>query len=194
MHKEIEGKIIISKTLILLVIFIDIVILSIWTYICLSSDKGVILFVENFPTLLGSIVALSATIFGVTTVKSGLFNNGKGGTPYYPKKNKQKDIDKIILSFLIREDVKKIDYDIIRNKVNHLLSNKIHTENESSYWENVYLLQQNSEEFKLIWNDYNYYSEKVKKSKNDIEYISRLEKYIYYCVYFENNKNSKVVL
>ena len=53
---------------------------------------------------------------------------------------------------------------------------------ESEYFNEVYKLQEKDEDFRKVWNDYNFLAAKEIKNKEERGYFEKLKRYVYFKV------------
>lgn len=119
-------------------------------------------------TVCAGISNIAIILFGYKIYKH---NNHSKGSKYYPSKF-DKQTNKIISNTSLKTDLGEI-YDVIQNllRSNH-------------YFEIAEKLQFTDPDFKILWNDYNFYSacKQTKKNKNRRDLI---EKYVFQKIYDE---------
>ena len=53
---------------------------------------------------------------------------------------------------------------------------------DSEYFNEVYKLQEKDEDFRKVWNDYNFLAAKEIKNKEERRYFEKLKRYVYFKV------------
>lgn len=172
----------VSRKTIIVVFIVDVALLILWA---LSFLKGrcldwKVLFRE-LPPILRDLATLTAAFFGIVAAQRGFFN--RGGTPYYTWKYGERKLKKILDGL-----TEKTPYAIIADTVHAMLG---HDDNSQAneYFKYVFRLQKTDIDFVKVWRDYNYYDAIVEKTDKDLNYMNRLERYIYTKVYQEKIKS-----
>lgn len=176
-----EQVIAISKLIIISILILGLPFI-LWTIGFIFKDKPNILFkiFLRLPEYFNNMSILYATLLGMTIVRNGAFQKG---TKYYPTKYGKWKLAKIIenccnLSEMDKKNLFK-QFDII---------NKPQDDYNNKYFQLVNDLQKQNADFKMVWNDFNYYSSINKPSKSQIEYMNKIRIYIYKTVIDEHNK------
>jgi len=163
---------------VVIVLLIDVALIYIWWKLVFSySSDPYPIILNGIPSMLGSLVAFSAIVFGINVVNKGILN--RGGTVFYTKKYGYKELNSILSDY-----DNYSDYENVKKTIKELIIRRSPIEFDSPYFDCVYELQgKDDENFKKVWNDYNYYFNKKPMLKSEERYLKRLEKYVFIKVY-----------
>ena len=167
-----SNKIIISKCQ--LNIYILFVVGLIFIYLLLKKtnfwESSTLL---DLITIFAGVSNIAVIFFGYSI--AGKLNTRKEGSNYYPYKY-DKETNNII------KNISLVNVNQLYNLIQNLLNNDI-------YFKTVYRLQFSDPDFKILWNDYNFYDscKQTKKHKNRRDLI---EKYVFQKIYDDYMKNN----
>lgn len=161
----------------LITIIMDVIIFALWWFRFENAEDSELL--KEIPSMIGSLVALSALILGTTVVRSSTFLSKNKGTKFYPKKYGEKKLNSILSEL---EKNYPEDFTEITMVVKELQYNQ-HRIETNEYFYYVFILQESDWNFLKVWNDFNYYAPQRSELGKRAKYYLRLEKYIYKRVY-----------
>lgn len=164
-----SNKIIITKYQ--FIIYLSVIVIISFIYVTFNKN------IKDISSLLLGIVSICAGISNIAFFIFGykIVANYKKGSKYYPYKY-DSETNKII------KDISLSDLNQLYNVIQNLLNNNI-------YFTTVYRLQFSDPDFKILWNDYNFYDscKQTKKHKNRRDLI---EKYVFQKIYDDYMKNN----
>lgn len=177
---DISPKVI-SQEFFIFYLFCVIATIALYIFFCIYSEPTI-----SKPEIVkeSTILFLNITTgFGVFAgVK--IYDSKKSSNEYY-KFPYGSEIDK-----LVQDNISK-DYDT--NRISDFIWNTINT-SKDKYWKAVFRLQAESDVFRKIWNDYNYYTNCKNVglfSRTDTERLKKSEKAVFSMVYKKLNPNEK---
>ena len=148
---------------------------GLWTfgYFRSCSRNNINTYFKDLPEFINNISTFFATLMGLEIARSGIFN--KGGTFWYPKKYGYWKLRKIFKNYnFVKSNKEYIELNDYINRINPS-DNSFN----SQYFNCVYVLQEISYDFRVVWNDYNYYSSIKKPSKHVHKLLNKIKQYIY---------------
>lgn len=174
-------KKVVTLTMILTVCVIDIIISIVWGFgiwdYSHSWIKNILTILGGIPGLLSNVSTFSAAIFGIIAAWNGAFN--KGGTKYYTYKYGYRKLKKIVDKYNTYANYDKV----VDTIINILLVTKASNSPKTVYYNCVDRLLILDEDFKKVWNDFNYYHDAIKISASVQKYYDKLEKCVFIKVY-----------
>jgi len=162
-------------TLILMILIGFIIPLVLWTfgYFRSCNQNNINTYFNDLPEFIGNISTFFATLIGLEIIRSGVFT--KGGTFWYPKKYGYWKLRKIFKGYNFVESNK--EYKELKDYIDKI--NQPNNDFNNQYFKCVYALQETSYNFKIVWNDFNYYNSIKKPSKSVHNLLNKIRQYIY---------------
>ena len=148
--------------------------LGLWTvgYFNICTANNIYSYFKDLPDFIEKISPFLAALFGLEVVISGVFTKG---TPWYPKKHGKRKLKNILSKYKFIKS--PYEYAELKDFIDMLNQPKDDFNNQ--YYQCVYILQETSTDFKMVWNDFNFYNSIIAPSKEEINYLNQVRQYIY---------------
>lgn len=181
-----------TRNIIIITLLAFVLPFSLWSvgYFKTSVDSNIFTYFKKLPGIIGNLSTLYAAVLGIEVVKSGVFSK------WYPKSYGERKLNKILKD---HKPLSTEKYVLLENYIHQLNqpgnspSNQPQEKFKNEYYQCVYKLQDKSFDFRMAWNDFNFYSHIAVPTKREMAYLKRLREYVYVEVqklHMENQKKT----